>query len=205
MNQLAEKYRPRTIDGFVGLDKVKRVLKKFAANPHESPWLFHGPSGVGKTSMALALAAEINAQVTHISGPKCGVNELKQLTDESAFAVFTGFKFNLWIIDEADHMPAVARIDALSAIDSAYFPRNTIVIFTANELRGFTEPFQSRCHKLEFSSYGMSKDLTTFLEKVWRAEGGPAGVDFTRLVKDSSNNVRACLMKLEVELLALQD
>jgi len=48
---LAEKYRPRTIAEFVGLDKPKRILAKFAVQPYPSAWLFVGPSGVGKTSM----------------------------------------------------------------------------------------------------------------------------------------------------------
>ena len=53
---LAEKYRPRAIADFVGLDKPKRILSKFAANPYQSAWLFVGPPGTGKTTMALALA-----------------------------------------------------------------------------------------------------------------------------------------------------
>ena len=39
---LAEKYRPRVIGDFVGLDKPKRILSKFAANPYASVWLFVG-------------------------------------------------------------------------------------------------------------------------------------------------------------------
>ena len=33
---LAEKYRPHAIADFVGLDKPKRILAKFAANPYSS-------------------------------------------------------------------------------------------------------------------------------------------------------------------------
>jgi hypothetical protein len=43
---LSEKYRPRTVADFVGLDKPKRILSKFAANPYQSAWLFVGsPEG----------------------------------------------------------------------------------------------------------------------------------------------------------------
>lgn len=45
---LAEKYRPREITDFVGLDKPKRILAKFAENPYPSAWLFAGPAGTGK-------------------------------------------------------------------------------------------------------------------------------------------------------------
>ena len=60
---LAEKYRPRTIAEFVGLEKPKKILAKFASAPYPSAWLFVGPPGVGKTSMALALADQIKARI----------------------------------------------------------------------------------------------------------------------------------------------
>jgi hypothetical protein len=57
---------------------------------------------------------------------------------------------------------------------------------------------------LDFSSYGMSGEIATYLNNVWHAEGGNGNApDFERLAKDSRNNVRDCLMRLDVELLAL--
>ena len=45
---LSEKYRPKSIADFVGLDKPKRIVAKFAAQPYPSAWLFVGPSGWAK-------------------------------------------------------------------------------------------------------------------------------------------------------------
>jgi hypothetical protein len=57
---------------------------------------------------------------------------------------------------------------------------------------------------LDFSSYGMANDIAAYLDKVWHAEGGNGnGPDFARLAKDSRNNLRDCLMQLEVELMAI--
>jgi hypothetical protein len=42
---LSEKYRPQAIADFVGLEKPKKILAKFAAQPYPSAWLFVGPSG----------------------------------------------------------------------------------------------------------------------------------------------------------------
>ena len=76
---LAEKYRPRMIAEFVGLDKPKRILSKFAANPYQSAWLFVGPPGTGKTSMALALAETLRAEVHHIPSQQCNVANVEDV------------------------------------------------------------------------------------------------------------------------------
>jgi len=50
----------------------------------------------------------------------------------------------------------------------------------------------------------MAGEIAEYLDRVWHAEGGNgSGPDFARLAKESRNNVRDALMKLEVELMAL--
>ena len=49
---LTEKYRPRTFDGFVGLEKIRKCMARLAAQPFQSAWLFIGPSGTGKSERA---------------------------------------------------------------------------------------------------------------------------------------------------------
>lgn len=50
---LSEKYRPKTLDGFAGLDRARAVMTAFVRKPYESAWLFLGASGTGKTSHRL--------------------------------------------------------------------------------------------------------------------------------------------------------
>src|SRR5437667_697061 len=73
---LTEKYRPRKIAAFVGLEKSRRILAKFAANPYPASWLFVGPPGTGKTTMGLALAEELRAEVHHIPSQQCTVDAI---------------------------------------------------------------------------------------------------------------------------------
>lgn len=63
---LSEKYRPRKVAEFVGLPKAKRVLSKFVAAPYPCSFLFFGPPGVGKTSMAQAMTEEMGAEFHHL-------------------------------------------------------------------------------------------------------------------------------------------
>jgi DNA polymerase III gamma/tau subunit len=78
---LSEKYRPRDLADFVGLDKPKRVLQKFAASPFpNAAFLFVGPSGTGKTSMALALCDAIHGELHHIPSQRCNVETVEDTT-----------------------------------------------------------------------------------------------------------------------------
>lgn len=101
-------------------------------------------------------------------------------------------------------MSNAAQLALLSKLDAMAFPPNTIFIFTCNSTDGHEPRFLSRCRVIEFSSYGMAVEIAEYLEKVWHAEGGNGNSpDLARLAKESRNNVRDCLMRLEVELMAL--
>ena len=200
---LSDKYRPQSIAGFVGLDKPKKILAKFAANPYPSAWLFVGPSGVGKTSMAQALATEIKGELHHIPSQKCDAKAIEEVCAFCHYIPLAG-GMHVILIDEADRMTPGAQLALLSKLDATAFPPNTVFIFTCNATDGLEPRFLSRCRVLEFSSYGMNGSIADYLSTVWHAEGGNGNApDLARLAKDSRNNVRDALMKLEVELMAL--
>lgn len=200
---LAEKYRPRSIDAFIGLDKPKNVMRKLAANPFPSAWLFVGPSGTGKTSMALALAEQMPAELHHIPSQECNLENIDRVRRICQYMPMQGKKVHLILIDEADRMTPAAQISLLSKLDATNFPPNTVFIFTCNETGNLEPRFLSRVHVLEFSSYGISKECSQLLETIWSSElAGDSQPNFARIVKDSANNVREALMRLETELMA---
>jgi replication-associated recombination protein RarA len=200
---LSEKYRPRSIGDFVGLEKPKRVLGKFAANPYASAWLFVGPPGLGKTTMALALAELLNAELHHISSQQCLVGNVEDVIRQCWYVPVVG-GFHLVLVDEADKMSNAAQLHFLSKLDATAFPPQTIFVFTCNSTDGLEPRFLSRTRQIEFSSYGVAAEATRLLETIWlRESNGEPAPNFTRIVKDSSNNIRDALMCLETELLAI--
>lgn len=202
---LTEKYRPRSIGAFVGLDKIKKIMGRLAAQPFNSAWLFIGPSGTGKTTMALALAEAVPAELHHIPSQECNLENIERVRRTCQYVPMAGKLFHLILIDEADRMSDAAQVSLLSKLDSTNFPPNTIFVFTCNDSSRLEPRFLSRCRVLEFSSYGISKDASALLEKVWDCEtDNPVErPNFARIVKEANNNIRESLMRLETEIMSV--
>jgi replication-associated recombination protein RarA len=201
---LAERYRPRNIAEFVGLDKAKKMFSKLAVNPSESSWLLTGPSGTGKTSMALALAAMIPAELHHVPSQNCNLETIERVRRTCQYVPAAGYKAHLVLVDEADRMSDAAQIALLSKLDGTDKAPNTIWVFTCNSTERLEKRFLSRHFVVDFSSYGMAKEAAALLASIWSKECTDASApapNFARIVKDANNNIRESLMKLEMELM----
>src|ERR1700730_15211303 len=139
---LSERYRPHKFDDFVGLEKPRKVLAKFAANPFPNcAFLFVGPSGTGKTTMALALCEQIRGELHHVASQQCHVATLEDTVRQCHYVPRNGGKsLHIILIDEADQMTPAAQLALLSKLDATSCPPSTCFIFTAND----TERLQPR-------------------------------------------------------------
>ncbi len=198
---LTEKYRPRKLDDFIGLAKPKKVLSAFAARPFASAWLFLGPSGVGKTSMALALAQAIPAELQHIPSRACDLESVEAACRHCWYVPMAA-NFHLVLVDEADQMTPAAQLAFLSKLDATASPPNTIFIFTANDTRLLEQRFLSRCRTLDFGQENLNGELTAFLRRLAKSEGGKlSGLTLERIAKECTSNVRDAVTRLEVQLM----
>jgi replication-associated recombination protein RarA len=200
---LTEKYRPTTTSAFLGLDKAKKLCANLIANPFESYFLFVGASGMGKTTLALALADELAAELHHIPSQNCTVDAIERVYSACQYVPMLGKKWHLILVDEADQMSNAAQLALLSMMDGTRKAPNTIIIYTCNETERLQDRFLSRCIQVDFSTYGVAKDAAKLLEQVWMDEAPPTATapNFARLVKEANNNVRAALMSLQKELM----
>jgi hypothetical protein len=218
---LAERYQPRKIRDFIGLDRPKQLMTGLLAKPRPCALLFVGPPGAGKTATALAFAEELPGSLHHVSAQKCDVATLDALNDKFAYCPPIG---KLWIclVDEADQMTEKAQVQLLSRLDGTAslkpvygggFERGTpptiIWIFTCNG-RGpdqtevpysFAERFKSRNMIVPFPAV-TTDDLAVYLERLWIAEGGEhCEKEWFRYMAEGVG-VRDALMRLESDLLA---
>ena len=207
---LAEKYRPRVVADFIGLAKPKAIVSNFLKAPRESAFLFTGGTGLGKTTLALAMANELGAvepfDLHLVSSQKCTLDVIESVIAHCQYFPHKAGGFHVIIVDEADRMSPAAQLALLSKLDSTARPPRTIFIFTCNQTDGLEKRFLDRCNiRLEFSGYGMRAELAAFLADVWKKEtAAEPTIDFDRIAKDSANSVRGALGLLETELLGVQ-
>jgi len=64
----------------------------------------------------------------------------------------------------------------------------------------------SRVKLIEFSSYGLQREIAKTLERIWAMEtnGKLEARNFARLAKDANNNIRDAINALELELMAAE-
>lgn len=205
MISLTSKYQPKRIADFAGLRLAKAMMGKLSAEPWESAWLFCGDSGTGKTTLALALASELGAQLIHVPSSECTVEKVRWIRETCQCAPMFG-DWYVCLIDEADRMTPTAQIAFLSLLDATSFPKRTVFIFTCNSVDKLEDRFMSRCRVIPFDGGIESKDVANFLFGVWVKETGRiVGAPIMRdLIAGNGGNIRGALMRMELDILTAE-
>ena len=198
MQPFVEKYKPTKLADFAGMARPKAILSAVARDPYASAWLLLGDSGTGKTTMALAFADAIDAQVQHIPSRECDLERVKDVCLKCSSGLLF-HRWNLVLVDEADQMSAPAQLAFLSKLDTTAMPPQTVFIFTANSKDKLQDRFLSRVRTLQFSTDDLLEPGAALLSRIWHAETGNGdGMDFAGILTAANMNLRAAIMELEM-------
>jgi DNA polymerase-3 subunit gamma/tau len=170
---LARKYRPETFEKVVGQEPIAKTLQNAIATGRLAhAYLFTGPRGVGKTSMARILAKALRCErgptptpclvcarckavaagsdldVIEIDGASNrGIENIRDLRDNVRYAA-TGGGHKVYIVDEVHQITQDAFNAFLKTLEEP--PPNVVFVFATTEPRKVPETIRSRCQEFEF-------------------------------------------------------
>lgn len=185
---LPEKYRPRLLSQVLGQEWIIFQLREYAGNPASNAFIFSGGTGVGKTSIAHALATELGVIVDEAemgglhqiaSGEQTG-ESVRRKMDSLHTRPFVGSGWKVLIINEADAMSPGASYVWLDALEN--LPQRTTIIFTTNNASKLPRRLRDRCEEFQFNSGSLilRPAMQELIERVWTSETGescPYSVD----------------------------
>ena len=155
---LVEKYRPNKIENILGQNNIVKALQKTIIKKNIPHLLFYGPSGVGKTSLALALVKTLynkdnyQARVLELNASdERGIQIVREKIKNFAKMSINNdkyAKFKVIILDEADSMTLETQL-ALRYIIEQY-SKFTRFIIICNYINKIIEPIISRCALYRF-------------------------------------------------------
>ena len=185
-------YRPSTFDEVAGQEHIVRTLKNaLATGKLAHAYLFAGPRGTGKTTMAKLLAKALNCdegigcQCNECKNCKAiidgthpdvleldaasnnGVDEIRDLIDKVKYGTILG-RYRVYIIDEV-HMLSTGAFNALlKTLEEP--PEHVIFILATTEPHKILPTILSRCQRYDFTKLS-DADIKSRLKAVLEKEG----------------------------------
>ena len=159
MKLWVEKYRPQTLEEYVGNETIKNKIADYLKQGSIQNLLFHGVAGTGKTTLAKLIAKNLNCDLLYINASdERGIDTIR----DKIIPFASSMSFNdvkIVILDEADYITPQAQATLRNTIEAC--SKTTRFIFTCNYLERIISPLQSRCQTFEITP--PSKEIVTDL------------------------------------------
>lgn len=218
---LYRRWRPQHWEDFIGQEHIVRVMRNaIKSNRLSHAYLFSGPRGTGKTTMARMIGRAVNCSNPDPAKHPCdecptcqaaladrfldiieidaasntGVDDIRDLRDKINFAPGQG-KMKVYIIDEV-HMLSTAAFNALlKTLEEP--PSHSMFILATTELQKIPATVLSRCQHHEFRRFP-TNEIAAYLGKICETEGFSYEPDaLTLIARQSTGAMRDALSLLD--------
>ena len=217
---LYRKWRSQTFSDLVGQEPVIRTLKNaLASGKLAHAYLFTGPRGTGKTSMARLLAKTINCLHPQDGEPCNECDQCREITAGSSFNVSeidaasnrgidsirdlrekvmmppTTGKYKVYILDEAHMLTTEAFNALLKTLEEP--PPHAIFVMATTDVHKMLPTVLSRCQRFDFKRFNL-RQLVERLRFVSQAEGVELQAGAAELIaRAASGGMRDALSLLD--------
>lgn len=143
------RYRPKTVDDCILPESTKKQINELIETGNIPNLLFSGSGGIGKTTLAKAIANVLDADLLFINASLDGnIDTLRTTISQFVSTVsFTGGK-KIVLLDEADHLTNNTQTALRGFMDE--FSSNAMFIMTCNFPQRIIDPLKSRLTIIDF-------------------------------------------------------
>lgn len=170
MQPLAERMRPKSLDGYVGQKHLvgqNAVLRRMIESGRLVSFILWGPPGVGKTTLARIIAQTLDLPFYTLSAVSSGVKDVREVIDRAKKDLFFSKRSPILFIDEIHRFSKSQQDSLLEAVENGTV--TLIGATTENPSFEIIRPLLSRCQVYTLQPLN-DDDLLGLLDRVLKED-----------------------------------
>ncbi len=200
-----EKYRPQTLSQVIGHPKAVEELMQWAKSwnlgiPKDRAVVIYGRAGIGKTTVAHALAHDMGWEVIELNASDQRTADIIEKIVGSASQMSTlegAGRKRLVIMDEADNIHGTADRGGERAIVELIKKTSQPIILIANELYDMSAGLRGSVRPIQFNSV-VSRSMIPALKRIAEAEGVTCGLGvLDKIAENAGGDLRSAINDLQ--------
>ena len=200
--ELYRKYRPSNFDEIIGNESAIKSLKKELKNGSHV-FLFTGPAGCGKTTLARIVAKEVGAGDLSIreinSAENRGIDTAREILQQMNFMPTDG-NASVWILDEMHTITSAGQNALLKALEEV--PESVYFLLCTTDPQKLIAPLKTRCSVVNVKPLN-DEEMKILLKRVVKSEERKMGSEIYEKIIELANGGSRKALKLLAKVLYL--